>query len=106
MLKAGVLGAGHLGKIHLKLLNQSEKFELVGFYDPVKENAVKVADEYGYHIFDSIEELIEAVDIIDIVTPTLNHFECAKMAINKGKHILLKNQSQKRSLRLRNCEIW
>jgi predicted dehydrogenase len=89
MLKAGVLGAGHLGKIHLKLLNQSEKFELAGFYDPSKENAVKVAEEFGYHIFDSIEELIDAVDVVDIVTPTLNHYDCAKMAIQKGKHIFI-----------------
>ncbi|MEX1383934.1 Gfo/Idh/MocA family oxidoreductase, partial [Lutibacter sp.] len=48
MLKAGVLGAGHLGKIHLKLLNQSKKYELVGFYDPIEENAQKVAEEFGY----------------------------------------------------------
>jgi predicted dehydrogenase len=89
MLKAGVLGAGHLGKIHLKLLNQSEKFELAGFYDPSKENAFKVAEEFGYHIFDSIEELIDAVDVVDIVTPTLNHYDCAKMAIEKGKHIFI-----------------
>ena len=34
MLKAGVLGAGHLGKIHIKLLELSDKYELVGFYDP------------------------------------------------------------------------
>ncbi len=89
MLKAGVLGAGHLGKIHLKLLNQSEKFELIGFYDPVKENSLKVAEEFGYRVFDSIEDLMDAVDVVDIVTPTLNHFECAKMAINKGKHIFI-----------------
>jgi predicted dehydrogenase len=89
MLKAGVLGAGHLGKIHLRLLNQSEKFELTGFYDPVKENAIKVAKEFGYPIFDSIAELIDAVDVVDIVTPTLNHYECAKMAIKNGKHIFI-----------------
>ncbi len=89
MLKAGVLGAGHLGKIHLRLLNQSKKFELAGFYDPVKENAIKVAEEFGYPIFDSIAELIDAVDVVDIVTPTLNHYECAKMAIKKGKHIFI-----------------
>ena len=89
MLKAGVLGAGHLGKIHLKLLNQSEKFELVGFYDPVKENSIKVAEEFGYRVFDSIEDLMDAVDVVDIVTPTLNHFECAKTAIKKGKHIFI-----------------
>ena len=89
MLKAGVLGAGHLGKIHLKLLNQSEKFELVGFYDPVKENSIKVAEEFGYRVFDSIEDLMDAIDVVDIVTPTLNHFECAKTAIKKGKHIFI-----------------
>ena len=42
MLKAGVLGAGHLGKIHLRLLNQSEKYELIGFYDADENNAKKV----------------------------------------------------------------
>jgi len=89
MLKAGVLGAGHLGKIHLKLLNQSSKYELVGFYDPVKENANKVAKEFGYKIFDTVEELIDAVDVVDIVTPTLNHYNCAKSAIKKGKHIFI-----------------
>ena len=89
MLKAGVLGAGHLGKIHLKLLQQSNKYELVGFYDPSKENAQKVSKEFGYHAFNSIEELIEAVDVVDIVTPTLSHFDCAKQAIEKGCHIFI-----------------
>jgi predicted dehydrogenase len=89
MLKAGVLGAGHLGKIHLKLLNQSDKYELVGFYDPIKENALKVAKEFGYKSFDSIQELIDAVEMVDIVTPTLSHFDCAKEAIEKGKHIFI-----------------
>ncbi len=89
MLKAGVLGAGHLGKIHLKLLNQSNKYELVGFYDPIKENAEKVAVEFGYKSFNTIQELLDAVDVIDIVTPTLSHFDCAKEAIEKGKHIFI-----------------
>lgn len=89
MFKAGVLGAGHLGKIHLKLLQQSEKYELVGFYDPSKENANKVSDEFGYRAFSSVEELIDAVDVVDIVTPTLSHFECAKQAIDKGRHIFI-----------------
>ena len=89
MLKAGVLGAGHLGKIHLKLLQQSERYELVGFYDPSEENAKKVSEEFGYTSFDSVEELIDSVDMIDIVTPTLSHFECAKMAIHKGCHVFI-----------------
>ncbi len=89
MLKAGVLGAGHLGKIHLKLINQSNKYELVGFYDPIEENAQKVAKEFGYKAFNSIQELIDAVDVVDIVTPTLSHFDCAKEAIKKGKHVFI-----------------
>ena len=89
MLKVGVLGAGHLGKIHLRLLYQSEKYELVGFFDPFEENANKVAAEFGYKKFDSIESLIAAVDVVDIVTPTIQHFECAKMVIEAGKHIFI-----------------
>lgn len=89
MLKAGVLGAGHLGKIHLRLLQQSEKYELVGFYDPIAENATAVSEEFGYKAFDSIEELIAAVDVVDIVTPTLSHFDCAKQALESGKHIFI-----------------
>ena len=85
MLKVGVLGAGHLGKIHLRLLNQSEKYELVGFYDAFEENADKVVAEFGYTKFNSIEALIAAVDVVDIVTPTLQHYECAKLAIEAGK---------------------
>ena len=89
MLNVGVLGAGHLGKIHLKLLQQSKKYNLVGFYDPMEENAKKVAEEFGYKAFNNISELIKNVDVVDIVTPTLSHFDCAKEAITAGKHIFV-----------------
>lgn len=89
MLKVGVLGAGHLGKIHLRLLKQSEKYELVGFYDPSAEMAEKVAQEFGYRSFPSVETLIEAVDVVDIVTPTLSHYDCAVKSIQAGKHVFL-----------------
>jgi len=89
MLKAGVIGAGHLGKIHLRLLQQSGKYDLIGFYDADKANAQKVADQFGYHLFETLEDLIDAVDVVDIVTPTLSHYECAKQAIAKHKHIFI-----------------
>ena len=88
-LKVGVLGAGHLGKIHLKLLNQSEKYELVGFYDPNEEQAQKVVAEFGYTYFDNIDQLIEAVEVVDIVTPTLSHYDCAMKAIAAKRHIFI-----------------
>lgn len=89
MLKIGVLGAGHLGKIHLKLAQQSEKLDLVGFYDPDQENAKMVAESFGYRSFSTIEELIQHCDIVDIVTPTLSHFDCAQQVIAAGKHLFL-----------------
>lgn len=89
MLKVGVLGAGHLGKIHLRLLQESKKFELVGFYDPSIENSKNIALESGYTSFSSLASLIDAVDVIDIVTPTLSHFECAKQSIEKGCHVFI-----------------
>ena len=88
-LKAGVLGAGHLGKIHLRLLNQSDKFDLVGFYDASPKVRNKITDEYGFKAFDSEEALIAAVDVVDIVTPTLYHHKLAKKAIEMGKHVFL-----------------
>ncbi len=89
MLKVGVLGAGHLGKIHLKLLKQSSKYHLVGFFDPDKDNAQSVSEEFGYKYFNSISDLIAAVDVVDIVTPTLSHYDCAVEAINAGKYIFV-----------------
>ena len=89
MLKVGVLGAGHLGKIHLKLLQQSPKYELVGFYDENLENGKIIAEEFGYKQFNTIATLIHAVDVIDIVTPTLSHYKCAKVAIKSGKHVFI-----------------
>ncbi len=89
MLNVGVLGAGHLGKIHLRLLNESRKYNLVGFYDPDVINGKKVAAEFGYTFFDNINKLMDAVDVVDIVTPTLSHFDCAKKAMEKGKHIFI-----------------
>lgn len=89
MLKVGVLGAGHLGKIHLRLLQQSELYELVGFYDENADYADKIAAEFGYKRFDTIAKLIHAVDVIDIVTPTLSHYKCAKVAIKSGKHVFI-----------------
>ena len=89
MLKAGVLGAGHLGKIHLRLLKESTQYDLIGFYDEDAINAKRVSDEFGYTAFDNINELIDQVDVIDIVTPTLSHYECALKAIQKGKHVFI-----------------
>lgn len=89
MIKIGVLGAGHLGKIHLKCIQQISDYELIGFYDPDNETAKTVANEMGLKYFDSASLLIDAVDVVDIVTPTISHFDCAVEAIKKSKHVFI-----------------
>jgi len=89
MIKAGLVGAGHLGKIHLRLLNQSEKYELVGFHDKDSENGRKLAAEFGYKYFESFEDLLEEIEMLDIVTPTVYHYDYAMKAIEKGIHFFI-----------------
>jgi predicted dehydrogenase len=89
-LKIGVLGAGHLGKIHLNCISQlTNHYELAGFYDPNAEVAAKISKELGYVGFPSIAALIDAVDVVDIVTPTLSHYECAMQALENDKHFFI-----------------
>ena len=89
MLKIGVLGAGHLGKIHLNCIKQIEEYDLVGFFDPAGQTAKQVEEEIGVKCFDSVDSLIDAVDVVDIVTPTIRHFECASKALQKRKHVFI-----------------
>lgn len=90
MLKIGVFGAGHLGKIHIRLLKElNEMYDVVGFYDIDPVVGKNVAAELEIKYFDSSEELIDSVDCIDIVTPTLSHYNLAAEAVRKSKHIFI-----------------
>jgi predicted dehydrogenase len=89
-IKLGILGAGHLGKIHIKLaLELTNEFEVIGFYDPNLEMSNETTARFGIHAFSSLEELIQKCDAIDIVTPTLSHFSTAQFALRNGKHAFI-----------------
>lgn len=62
-LKVGVFGAGHLGKIHLRLAESSNKLELIRFYDPYPDAVETIISENKYNFYDSAEYLIQAIDI-------------------------------------------
>ena len=90
MLKIGVLGVGHLGKIHLGLLLQlTDVFEVVGFYDADPLTSSAVEKDFEVKAFSSVTELIQAVDCLDIVTPTINHFVVAAEALRNRKPIFI-----------------
>jgi predicted dehydrogenase len=88
MQKIGLLGVGHLGKIHLKCIQMIPEYDFVGFFDPIEESN-QIAKEAGVKKWDDLDALLDAVDIIDIVTPTITHYELALRAIEKGKHVFI-----------------
>ena len=89
MIKIGVVGAGHLGKIHLKLLNSSKRFQLMGFYDNDLKISKELSDKEGYKCFSNLDNMLDNVEAIDIVSPTSTHYNIAKQAILSNKHIFI-----------------
>lgn len=89
MIKVGVFGTGHLGKFHLNNWKEIAGVELAGFFDPNDEIAAAVTEQYGLKRYTSEDELIEASDAIDVVTPTHLHFAVCEKAIRKGKHVFV-----------------
>lgn len=89
MLKIGIFGAGHLGKIHIQQWKEIEEIELIGFFDPNDENATSAAEQYQVKRFTDMHELLLHCDAVDIVTNTTQHYAIAKSALLLGKHIFV-----------------
>ena len=88
-MKIGLLAAGHLGKIHLKCILATSCWELAGFYDPDDQHAESAVAQFGIRRFETIEQLLAAVDAVDVVTPTPVHYRMAEQAIRAGKHVFI-----------------
>lgn len=89
MLKIGIIGAGHLGKIHIKLLKEIPQFDLIGFYDASEQVMNQVAEEYHIKKYENVDVLISEADVIDVVTPTLFHHQYVLKALKNSKHVFV-----------------
>ncbi len=85
----GIVGLGHLGKIHLKLLAEIPDFKITAIYDLNTELTTELASLYQTRACNSYEELLDSCEVVSIVTSTPTHFELAERAIRKGKHVFL-----------------
>lgn len=88
-LRIGVLGAGHLGRIHVQQLREIPEFEITALFDPHPEKADQVGAEFAVPLAGSIKELIAVCDVVDVVTPTLAHHACAMQALDAGRHVFI-----------------
>jgi predicted dehydrogenase len=84
-LKISVIGTGHLGSIHAKLLHENSETGLHGIFEPNREKAAQLCEMYNCRDFNSPDEAIENSDAIIISAPTVNHFEIAEKSILMGK---------------------
>jgi len=87
MIKIGVVAAGHLGKMHIKNLNNLSEVDFVGFYDSDKQHSNEISEELNARSFDSVNALLEKCDGVSIVVPTVAHYDVSLAAINKNVHI-------------------
>lgn len=88
-LKVGVIGTGHLGKLHTKLFKEVEGCNFIGIYDKDPEKAVSVSTEFQVKSFASIDELIQNVDALSIVATTSAHYELVIKAFENNKHVFV-----------------
>ena len=88
-LKVGVIGVGHLGKLHASLYKEISNAEVVGIYDVNEEKVTKIGEELGLSVAKNLEELLEKADAVNIVTPTPDHFQTAKKAFDHNCHIFV-----------------
>ena len=88
-VRVGVIGAGALGYHHVRILRDVAGARLIGFYEARADRATAVAKELGVPAFDRLEELLDAVDAATVVVPTPAHYEVARAALERGKHLLI-----------------
>jgi predicted dehydrogenase len=91
-VKVAVLGAGSLGKEHVRIysnLAAAQQVRFLGIFDTAREKAQKLAEKHRVKAFASLNEAVTGCDAVSIVTPTTTHFDLAKTLLQAGKHVLL-----------------
>jgi len=89
MLRIGVVGAGHLGKIHLRILSSIQEICLSGFFDTNPVTRQQVSEENGLDGFTGFTELLDASDALVVVSPTTTHYYYAALGMQAGKHLFI-----------------
>ena len=88
-LKVGIIGTGHLGKLHTKLFKEIDNCDLLGIYDQDPGKADAAGKEFGVKVFDTREDLFNSIEAVSVVATTSAHHEIAKSALEKGIHVFV-----------------
>jgi predicted dehydrogenase len=88
-IRVGVVGVGYLGKFHAKIYSNMEGVDLVGVVDSNTQTAENIAAEYGCQAYTDSAQLLDKVDAVSIVVPTVYHLDIATPFLNAGIHMLM-----------------
>ncbi len=88
-IKVAVIGAGMMGKNHLRTYKNLANFELIGVYDIFPDAAKAAAEMFGIKAFSSLEEVAAEVDAVSVVTTSVTHAEVGEFFLNQGIHCLM-----------------
>lgn len=90
-MKLAVLGAGVMGRNHVRVASQLSGVDVVGVYDADQSRATIVAREFGVTVMKGLPDVLSSNDIDSVVvaTPTVTHEEIGLEAIRAGKHVLV-----------------
>jgi UDP-N-acetylglucosamine 3-dehydrogenase len=89
MLKVGVIGAGSMGRHHVRVYSELPQCQLIGLADPDAQKA-ELAGKYGVDYFADHHALLEKQpDLVTIAAPTKLHYELACEALDAGCHMLI-----------------
>ncbi|HLB34418.1 MAG: oxidoreductase [Verrucomicrobia bacterium RIFCSPHIGHO2_12_FULL_41_10] len=89
IIKAGVVGVGHIGINHARIYSELPNCELVAILDANSHAAKKAAAKYGAKACESLEEFTSLVDAATIATPTESHYDVGSVLLRQGKHLLI-----------------
>jgi predicted dehydrogenase len=88
-LRAAVIGVGHLGQHHARLLSSMAAVELVAVVDTKPGRAADIAAQYGSHAFMDAGEVLDRVDVVSVAVPTVAHVEVARRFLERGIPVLV-----------------
>lgn len=88
-IRVAVVGAGMMGRHHLRIYNNLKGVELVGLVEQDQEKAEVAASQYGIEIFGSVEDLVGKVDAVSVASPSITHGEIGTFLLEKGVHCLI-----------------
>jgi predicted dehydrogenase len=85
-LSIAVIGAGHLGRIHTRLLGGIEGFQLQAVVDPNPEARAAIEKEFSLPTLEDYHSLSDSIEAVIVASPTSLHLETTLWCLEHGKH--------------------